>query len=64
MPETNEETRRTAALALWRYGHDYLRAVQALAEKDGLPAMSHRPSTTLPRRASSSRSNRICVRKA
>ena len=28
----NDEARRTAALALWRYGHDYLRAAQALCE--------------------------------
>jgi len=34
MQETEEESRRTAALALWRYGHDYLKAAQNLAEKD------------------------------
>ena len=34
MQESEEESRRTAALALWRYGHDYLKAAQALAEKD------------------------------
>jgi len=28
------ESRRTTALALWRYGHDYLKAVQTLAEAD------------------------------
>ena len=28
------ESRRTAALALWRYGHDYLKAAQTLAEND------------------------------
>ena len=32
--ETNEESKRTAALALWRYGHDYLRAAQTLGAKD------------------------------
>jgi hypothetical protein len=26
------ESRRTAALALWRYGHDYLKSAQALGE--------------------------------
>jgi len=29
-----DESRRTAALALWRYGHDYLKAAQALGEQD------------------------------
>jgi hypothetical protein len=29
-----EESRRTAALALWRYAHDYLKAAQALWEND------------------------------
>ena len=29
-----DESRRTAALALWRYGHDYLKAAQSLAEQD------------------------------
>jgi len=29
-----DEARRTAALALWRYGHDYLKAAQILGEKD------------------------------
>jgi len=29
-----DETRRTAALALWRYGHDYLKAAQLLWETD------------------------------
>jgi hypothetical protein len=28
------ESRRTAALALWRYGHDYLKSAQALCEAD------------------------------
>jgi hypothetical protein len=28
------ESRRTAALALWRYGHDYLKAAQMLGEAD------------------------------
>ncbi len=34
MPQhhTEEESRRTAALALWRYGHDYLKAAQSLCE--------------------------------
>ncbi len=30
----NDELRRTAALALWRYGHDYLKAAQTLCESD------------------------------
>lgn len=30
----NDELRRTAALALWRYGHDYLKAAQTLCEND------------------------------
>jgi len=30
----DEESRRTAALALWRYGHDYLKAAQALCDHD------------------------------
>ncbi|NDP42733.1 MAG: hypothetical protein GZ089_08470 [Aromatoleum sp.] len=30
----DDEARRTAALALWRYGHDYLKAAQALCEHD------------------------------
>ena len=34
MIQETEESRRTAALALWRYGHDYLKAAQTLAEKD------------------------------
>lgn len=29
-----DESRRTAALALWRYGHDYLKAAQTLCETD------------------------------
>jgi len=29
-----EESRRTAALALWRYAHDYLKAAQTLWEND------------------------------
>src|SRR5258708_26697081 len=29
-----EESRRTAALALWRYSHDYLKAAQTLYESD------------------------------
>jgi hypothetical protein len=33
MQET-EGSPRTAALALWRYGHDYLKAAQSLGEKD------------------------------
>ena len=28
------ESRRTAALAFWRYGHDYLKAAQALGEQN------------------------------
>ena len=30
----SDESRRTAALALWRYGHDYLKAAQTLGEFD------------------------------
>jgi len=30
----DDESRRTAALALWRYGHDYLKAAQTLSEND------------------------------
>ena len=30
----NIEPRRTAALALWRYGHDYLKSAQLLCESD------------------------------
>ena len=30
----HEESRRTTALALWRYGHDYLKAAQMLGEAD------------------------------
>jgi len=30
----DHESRRTAALALWRYSHDYLKAAQALCETD------------------------------
>jgi hypothetical protein len=30
--DVDVESRRTAALALWRYGHDYLKAAQALSE--------------------------------
>ena len=33
-PADIEESRRTAALALWRYGHDYLKAAQALSENN------------------------------
>jgi len=33
-PADHEESRRTAALALWRYGHDYLKAAQALCENN------------------------------
>src|SRR6266568_9006999 len=29
-----EESRRSAALALWRYSHDYLKAAQTLYESD------------------------------
>ncbi len=29
---TDDESRRTAALALWRYGNDYLKAAQGLCE--------------------------------
>jgi hypothetical protein len=32
--QDQDESRRTAALALWRYGHDYLKAAQALCEAD------------------------------
>jgi len=36
MHETHvdDESRRTAALALWRYGHDYLKAARTLCEND------------------------------
>ena len=30
----HDESRRTAALALWRYGHDYLKAAQGLCENN------------------------------
>ncbi len=33
-PADPDESRRTAALALWRYGHDYLKAAQKLSESD------------------------------
>ena len=33
-PADPDEPRRTAALALWRYGHDYLKAAQTLCESD------------------------------
>jgi hypothetical protein len=33
---TDVESRRTAALALWRYGHDYLKAAQKLSETDSI----------------------------
>jgi HEPN domain-containing protein len=32
--ERPEESRRTTALALWRYAHDYLKAAQTLFEND------------------------------
>jgi hypothetical protein len=31
-----DESRRTAALALWRYGHDYLKAAQTLCESHSI----------------------------
>jgi hypothetical protein len=34
--QANVESRRTAALALWRYSHDYLKAAQALCETDSI----------------------------
>ena len=34
IPAGRAESRRTAALALWRYAHDYLKAAQALCESD------------------------------
>ena len=33
-PTGRAESRRTAALALWRYAHDYLKAAQTLCESD------------------------------
>ncbi len=33
-PTGPDESRRTAALALWRYGHDYIKAAQTLFESD------------------------------
>ena len=38
MPEARStvESRRTAALALWRYGHDYLKAAQRLSDTDSI----------------------------
>jgi hypothetical protein len=33
-PTQDYEARRTSALALWRYGHDYLKAAQVLCESD------------------------------
>lgn len=33
-PAREDEARRTAALALWRYGHDYLKSAQLLCEND------------------------------
>jgi hypothetical protein len=33
-PADQDEARRTASLALWRYGHDYLKAAQALCENN------------------------------
>jgi hypothetical protein len=32
MMETNEEAKRTAPLAFWRYAHDYLRAASSLCQ--------------------------------
>jgi hypothetical protein len=34
--QANVESRRTAALALWRYSHDYLKAAQTLCETDSV----------------------------
>lgn len=31
---TDDEAKRTSALALWRYGHDYLKAARTLCEAD------------------------------
>jgi hypothetical protein len=34
--DVDVESRRTAALALWRYSHDYLKAAQALCETNSI----------------------------
>ena len=35
-PHVDVEAKRTAALALWRYSHDYLKAAQLLCETDSI----------------------------